>query len=227
MELAFEDLSFSFPGGAEVIRHCNLHLAHGETLALLGPSGCGKTTLLKLLLGLFKPTEGRILADGKPLDSSRTIGAILSECRLFPWMTLEENLCLVGQREQARAYLDRLGMLRWADYYPSAISVGMTQKIRLCRLALQPAELWLLDEPFNGLDLNSKQQAQAFLKEIKGDKTAILVTHNPQEATAFADRVIFWDRAQKRPEQEWINHSDTEELLNYMLQNALGMGMEE
>jgi len=223
MELTFDDLSFGYAPGPPIISHCDLRVAPGEVLALLGPSGCGKSTLLKLVLGLLRPNEGRILADGKPMDGSLRIAARLAECRLFPWMTLEENLCLCGPREQAREHLDQLGMGRWADYYPSALSVGMAQKIQLARLAMLPADLWLLDEPFNGLDLSSKAAAQEFLRRRKGGKSVILVTHNPQEATAFADRVIFWDREKKRPDQEWINHSDTDELLQYMLKNALGM----
>lgn len=221
MEIAINDLSFAY-SDRQVLSHCSLRIASGEVLALLGPSGCGKSTLLKLLQGLLTQEQGEILFDGAPAVDGREISTHLSESRLFPWMTLEENLSLVGKRTQAREYLEALDMSRWADYYPSALSVGMTQKILLARLALVPARLWLLDEPFNGLDLSSKALAQSFLRQHKGDRTVILVTHNLQEATTFADRVLLWNRETCRPEREWTPHTGDETSLREMLLETLG-----
>lgn len=223
MDITLKELTFHYEDRL-ILDHFNLHIPSGETVALLGPSGCGKSTLLKLLLGLNKPDGGEILFDGKPIAAGQhKIAAHLSECRLFPWMTLEKNLLSVGSKADVQQCLQELGMEEWADYYPSAISVGMTQKIHMARFSLLPAELWLLDEPFNGLDLNSKAIVQDFLRRRREGKTAIIVTHNLQEATAFADRVLLWDREKHRPDREWINDGSGEDLLRYMLQESLGM----
>lgn len=223
MDILIKDVSFDYSQEKKLIDNCNLHIKSGEVLALLGPSGCGKSTLLKLILGLLKPMKGEILINGTSDYDPSKIAAHLSEERLYPWMTLEENLCLVGTKEESKKCLEEIGLTEWADYYPTAISAGMKKKLYLGRMSMLEAEIWLLDEPFNGLDLNSKQSMQAFLRKKKDNKTVIVVTHNPQEAIDFADRVIFWDSNQKRPHQEWINHNDNKELLDYMLHNALGM----
>lgn len=223
MDVLIKDVSFYYSKEKELIQDCNLHIQSGEVLALLGPSGCGKSTLLKLILGIHEPIKGEILIDGESNYDRSLIAAHLSEERVYPWMTLEENLRLVGSKEESRNCLKEIGMIDWADYYPTAISAGMKKKLYMARISMLHAGIWLLDEPFNGLDLNSKQVVQEFLKKKKQGKTILMVTHNPQEATSFADRVIFWDKNKKRPEQEWVNHSDKNELLDYMLHNALGM----
>lgn len=223
MDVLIKDVSFYYSKEKELIQDCNLHIQSGEVLALLGPSGCGKSTLLKLILGIHEPIKGEILIDGESNYDRSLIAAHLSEERLYPWMTLEENLRLVGTKEESQKCLEEIGLIDWADYYPTAISAGMKKKLYMARISMLHAGIWLLDEPFNGLDLNSKQVVQDFLKKKKEGKTILMVTHNPQEATSFADRVIFWDKNKKRPEQEWVNHSDEKELLDYMLHNALGM----
>lgn len=223
MDVLVKDVSFCYSKEKPLIDQCNLHISSGEILALLGPSGCGKSTLLKLILGLLEPENGKILINGTTDYDKRKIAAHLAEEKLYPWMTLEENLCLVGTKEESKKCLENVGLSEWADYYPAAISVGMKKRVHLARLAMMDSQMWLLDEPFNGLDLSNKQNMQQFLMKKKENKTIIMVTHNPQEAVAFADRVIFWDSVKKRPEQEWINHNDNQELLNYMLHNSLGM----
>ena len=223
MDISIKEVSFSYSQEKELISDCDLHIKSGEVLALLGPSGCGKSTLLKLILGILKPVKGEILINGIADYDKNKIAAHLSEERLYPWMTLEENLRLIGTKEESTKCLEEVGLTEWADYYPTAISAGMKKKLYLARLSMLEAEMWLLDEPFNGLDLSSKQAIQEFLRKKKGNKTIIMVTHNPQEAIDFADRVIFWDKNKKRPYQEWINHNDNKELLDYMLHNALGM----
>lgn len=223
MDVLIKDVSFSYSQEKTLIDNCDLHIKSGEVLALLGPSGCGKSTLLKLILGLLSPQKGKILINGTTDYEKNIIAAHLSEERLYPWMTLEENLCLIGTKEESARCLEEVGLTEWADYYPTAISAGMKKKLYMARLSMLKAEMWLLDEPFNGLDLSSKQSIQEFLRKKKEEKTVLMVTHNPQEAIDFADRVIFWDSAKKRPYQEWINHDDNKELLEYMLHNALGM----
>lgn len=222
MDITIKDLTFYYENRL-ILERFNCNIKDGEVVALLGPSGCGKSTLLKLLLGIIAPTEGEILFDGKKALGQRKIASHLSECKLFPWMTLEKNLCVMGSKEEVHQCLKELEMEEWSDYYPSAISVGMTQKIHMARFAMMDAELWLLDEPFNGLDLKSKALVQDFLRKRRNNRTTIIVTHNIKEATAFADRVLLWNREKHCPDREWINNGSGEKLLEYMLQEALGM----
>ena len=217
MEIRFSNVYFQYEE-TPVVSDCSLEAASGERLALLGPSGCGKSTLLKLMLGLLQPQQGQVLLGGKPAGQGQAVSALLAESRLFPWMTLLENLCLVGEKAVARQYLEQLGMADWADSYPSAISVGMTQKIRIARMAMIPADLWLLDEPFNGLDLRSKETVQEFLRQTGAGKTMVLVTHNPAEAAAMSDRILTWDRQKRRPDRSWSG-SQQEEIRQFLLHN--------
>lgn len=216
MEIRFCDVSFQYED-APVVSGCSLRIASGEQVALLGPSGCGKSTLLKLMLGLVQPQQGQVLLDGKLAGQGQPVSALLAESKLFPWMTLLENLCLVGDKQQAWEYLDILGMRDWADAYPSAISVGMTQKIRIARMAMIPAQIWLLDEPFNGLDLRSKETVQAFLRQTGQGKTTVLVTHNLAEASAMAGRILTWERQKHRPDRSWTANQQ-EEIRQFLLQ---------
>lgn len=222
MNIILKDLTFYYEDRL-ILDHFNCNIKDGEIVALLGPSGCGKSTLLKLLLGLIEPTDGEILFNGEVPTTKHKIAAHLSECRLFPWMTLEKNLRTTGSKQEAWECLKELEMEEWADYYPSAISVGMTQKIHMARFSMLEAELWLLDEPFNGLDLKSKALVQDFLKRRRKNRTTIIVTHNLKEATNFADRVLLWNKEKHCPDREWINDGNSEKLLEYMLQEALGM----
>ena len=135
-------------------------------------------------------------------------------------MAVEENLRLVADDLSVKQCMEELEMTSWSSYYPSSISAGMTQKVKIARLSLLPAEVWLLDEPFNGLDLHSKEVVQMFLKKYQNGRTVILVTHNPKEAVSMSERIIFWDTQKMRPDAEWCSHDDIEQLVTYMLQET-------
>lgn len=222
MDITFKNVSFCY-NDQVIIKDFNYYIPSGKVIALLGPSGCGKSTLLKLLLGLLDLTKGEILFNGEKISPKFKIAAHISESKLFPWMTLEKNLRTVGSDKDVKHCLKELQMENWADYYPSAISVGMAQKIQMARFSLLPADLWLLDEPFNGLDAHSKEIVQRFLQTHRENKTTIIVTHNLQEATSFADRVLLWDQEKHCPYHEWENNGQDDSLLKYMLQESLGM----
>ena len=222
MDITFKNVSFCY-NDQVIIKDFNYYIPSGKVIALLGPSGCGKSTLLKLLLGLLDLTKGEILFNGEKLSPKFKIAAHISESKLFPWMTLEKNLRTVGSDKDVKHCLKELQMENWADYYPSAISVGLAQKIQMARFSLLPADLWLLDEPFNGLDAHSKEIVQRFLQTHRENKTTIIVTHNLQEATSFADRVLLWDQEKHCPYHEWENNGQDDSLLKYMLQESLGM----
>lgn len=131
MDVLIRDVSFNYSQEKKLIDNCNLHIKSGEVLALLGPSGCGKSTLLKLILGILKPIKGEISINGTLEYDRNKIATHLSEERLYPWMTLEENLRLVGTKEESKKCLEEIGLSEWADYYPAAISAGMKKSFIL------------------------------------------------------------------------------------------------
>lgn len=184
--LALDDISFT--------------VDRGEFIAIVGPSGCGKTTLLSILSGMLKPTEGTITIDGKAPDC-RNVGYMLQHDHLFDWQSIRSNV-LLGLKvrhmltDKAKDYADELlaryGLADFASSYPAQLSGGMRQKAALIRtLALSPGIL-LLDEPFSALDFQSRLSAADEVEEIirTEKKTAILVTHDISEAVAMADRVF-------------------------------------
>ncbi|MGI6187738.1 MAG: ABC transporter ATP-binding protein, partial [Brevibacillus sp.] len=148
------------------VKDINLRVAEGEFICLVGPSGCGKTTLLSLIAGLEKPTAGKILIDGRPVEgTSRQVGYMLQQDFLFNWRTIEENIFLgldiqgIRSRETEAYALHLLEEMELADVrkaYPAQLSGGMRQRVALVRtLACQP-DILLLDEPFSALDYQTK-----------------------------------------------------------------------
>ena len=189
----------------------SLAAAPGQVLGLLGPNGAGKSTLLSAVAGLTPVSAGRITLSGQVLDdadqgtfveaSGRPIGFVFQNYRLFPHLTVAENVAFSprarGQgkraaRSAADHWLDRLRLTDFAERKPSQLSGGQAQKVALARaLAGQPA-LLLLDEPLSALDAGTRLDVQAELKRHLTDFTGpcLLVTHDPLEALVLADQLI-------------------------------------
>lgn len=121
-------------------------------------------------------------------------------------------------------YLEQLNLTAFSDYYPHALSAGMQQKIQLARLAMQTSDIWLLDEPFNGLDIQSKEVVYDFLNVLKKGRTVVFVTHNIPEAVTFSDRIAIWDTKKRRPETILRNEGNVEETLRLLLLQSLKTG---
>ena len=184
-----------------VLDRVSLAVAPGGFVALLGPSGCGKSTLLRLVAGLEPPDQGAIEADGAAVegpDPSRLL--VFQDPTLFPWRTVRGNVSLglearrVG-RDRA-ALIDRalglVGLSGFADVYPHQLSGGMAQRAALARALVNAPRLILLDEPLGRLDALTRLAMQAEILRLWQETrfTALLVTHDVEEALVLAERVI-------------------------------------
>ncbi len=194
----------------QVLSDINLSIKEGEFLVILGQSGCGKTTLLRLIGGFLLPDSGSIFLDGQAVKkpSSQMIMVFQNFDQLFPWFTLEKNItyalkktgkenCASIRTKLACHYLEMTGLLEVKDHYPHTLSGGMKQRGALARaLALEP-RLLLMDEPFSSLDYLTRTQLQITLKELadKNHSTAVLVTHDIEEALFLATRIAVLNRS--------------------------------
>ena len=203
--LTFDAIRHSYHG-KETIKGVSLTAEPGEVLCLLGPSGSGKTTLLRIAAGIETQSHGRLLLNGQEIagpgvyvpPEKRGIGLMFQDFALFPHMTILDNvrfgLTALPKDEaiaEARLALERVGLSRYAENYPHALSGGEQQRVALARaLAPRPGVL-LMDEPFSGLDSRLKDTIRAdtlaILRETRA--TAIVVTHDAEEAMRMADRI--------------------------------------
>ena len=181
----------------------NMEIQDGEFLCVVGLSGCGKTTLLNILGGFFKHTEGEILLDGKPLSDAERMnrGVVFQEYALFPWRTALKNvefgLEMKGmspeEREKtAQKYIELVHLEKFAHLYPHNLSGGMKQRVAVARAYAYEPEFLLMDEPFGALDAQTRENLQEMTIEVwqKTKKTIFYVTHNLSEAVFLADRII-------------------------------------
>ena len=201
--LTLDDIVHRY-GSAVAVDHVTLEIAAGELVALLGPSGCGKTTLLRIIAGFIAQTSGRVVVGGKRIDelppNRRNIGIVFQNYALFPHMSVAENVgyglaargtdrAAAARRTAEMLELVQLGPL--ADRLTRQLSGGQQQRVALARaLAIEPRVL-LLDEPFSALDKSLRLDMQIEIKRIQraAGTTAIIVTHDQEEALGMADRV--------------------------------------
>ncbi|PKM80148.1 MAG: ABC transporter [Firmicutes bacterium HGW-Firmicutes-14] len=181
----------------------DLEVQDREFITIVGPSGCGKTTILKLISGVLKPTKGRILVEGIPLQNShrQLLGMVFQQPALLPWRTVLDNVLLPcevkGQdMHKARALAEELlglvGLNNFINRNPRELSYGMQQRVSICRALISDPRILLMDEPFAALDAITRFEISRLLLEIWSVKknTVLFVTHNIQEAVFLADRVV-------------------------------------
>jgi sulfonate transport system ATP-binding protein len=214
--LIIDQLSKTYAGGAAALSRLTLTVRTGEIVALVGGSGCGKTTLLRLIAGLDVPTEGRIMLDGQVItEPSPTVGVIFQEPRLFPWLSLEDNVGfgLSGlkpfEREALVANaLARVGLGDLGKRWPRELSGGQQQRAAIARALVTRPRLIIMDEPFSALDPTTRgslhQHLLALWSETK--PTMLIVTHDVDEAVALADRIIVMQPNPGRFYDELPNH---------------------
>jgi sulfonate transport system ATP-binding protein len=204
-ELRVENVSKQFRvNGSEllVLDSVDLSVAPGEFLTIVGASGCGKSTLLRLIAGLDTDFRGGVILDGKRVtEPSLERGLVFQEPRLFPWLTVAQNVALgllnggLSKPAKRREVLDHIalvGLSAFQDAYPHQLSGGMAQRVAIARGLVNRPGVLLLDEPFGALDALTRARLQDELQRIWAAEriTMLLVTHDVEEAVYLGDRVV-------------------------------------
>jgi NitT/TauT family transport system ATP-binding protein len=204
LEVSGISQAFRRPDGTQhrVLAECSFEIERGEFVSIVGPSGSGKTTLFNVIAGLAAPQSGSVTIGGALVDGpSRRVSYMLQKDLLMPWRTTLENVTLgleirgVPQREARRLgteLMERYGLAGNENAYPSMLSGGMRQRAALIRTLVLEPEIVLLDEPFSALDYQTRLMLEGDVRRIIGERgcTAILVTHDIDEAVSISDRVI-------------------------------------
>ena len=161
---------------------------------LLGKSGCGKTTFLKLIGGLLLPQSGVIE------HTAKKISFLFQENRLLPWLTVLDNLLLVSKdRAYCISLLNELGLWGVEHKMPSTLSGGMQHRVALAKALAYDGDIFLLDEPFTGIDPQTKQHILPFVQKKTAQKLCILVTHHVQEARCISSSVYTLEKSTLQP----------------------------
>ncbi len=184
--------AFQHDGGLNIVLdQIELSIESGQFLTIIGPSGCGKSTLLKIIAGLDTDYLGKVQIHDKLVEKPGIAqGFIFQEHRLFPWMTVEQNIAAdldLKDPNVKEKVQELIGIVRLTGYeraYPSEISGGMSQRVAIARALLREPDVLLLDEPFGALDAFTRQHLQDVLIDIWQKKkiTMILVTHDIDES---------------------------------------------
>lgn len=187
------------------VKELDFEIREGEFIAIMGPSGCGKTTTLRMLAGLEAPTSGEIRMNGRVMNDvlphERDTPLVWQSLALFPFLTAQQNVEFglkmrgvgkVERAERARQWLDKMGILQFADRDISTLSGGQKQRVALARSLVMEPQVLLLDEPLSALDAHLVIRMQAVLTDLQRELgiTFVYVTHSQSEAFAMADRVV-------------------------------------
>ncbi|HEY0466836.1 MAG TPA: ABC transporter ATP-binding protein [Polyangiaceae bacterium] len=206
--LNLKSLSFQYDSDARsVFQDLTLDLDLGEIVCIVGPSGCGKTTLLNLIAGFLKPQSGSIVQRWRGQGVPHRLGYIFQSDALLQWRTVGANIALAAELRGVRPKVVEAEILRQlADFrlepsilakYPSELSGGMRQRISLIQCLMADPELLLLDEPFSSLDFFTKLKLEGDIRQLvrHGERAALFVTHDIDEAIAIGDRVVVMGRS--------------------------------
>jgi NitT/TauT family transport system ATP-binding protein len=195
--VSIRGLDFAFTPGKPVFKKLSLELGGESPVAILGPSGCGKTTLLRLIAGLLKPESGEVC--------TAPVSMVFQEPRLLPWKTALENTALplaekAGKKEaeaKARHFLGLVSLEHKAASPPGELSGGERQRVNLARAFACPAEILLMDEPFQSLDIPLRVKLMDLSLSLLEDipRLAVIVTHDPREAVYMGKRILVLGRA--------------------------------
>lgn len=225
--------------GQTVIDHLQFHINTGEIACLLGPSGCGKTTTLRTIAGFQSISAGHIHLAGRTISNQhhcippeqRHLGMVFQDYALFPHLSIWENVCFglhkINRSERKRTaqyYLELVGLHEYAHRFPHEISGGQQQRVALARALAPQPDVILLDEPFSNLDVDLRRRLSLEVRNILQEQgaTALLVTHDQEEAFTFADKVGVMHKGQM---QQWDTpYTIYHEPANRFVANFIGLG---
>ncbi|OHX98730.1 ABC transporter ATP-binding protein [Brucella abortus] len=204
IELKDVQISFRLADGGrfDAVAESNLAVAENEFVAIVGPTGCGKSTLLNAVAGLLTPASGTVEISGQRLQGlNRKAGYLFQQDALMPWKTVLENVAIgleiagtpkAKAREQAREWLNKVGLGTFGDRYTHMLSGGQRKRVGLAQVLIRNPKYLLMDEPFGPLDAQTRVIMGDLLLDLwSQDKKAVMfVTHDLEEAIALADRVV-------------------------------------
>lgn len=198
LDITIHDKSY---GARRVLHNLQLQLRQGEIVSLIGASGCGKSSLLSIVAGLDADFRGSLRLDGQPLSGVHgDIGLIFQEPRLFPWLTVAQNIAFgLGQKGQqdpkVAQLLDEVGLHGLANSLPKQLSGGQAQRAAIARGLFGQPRILLLDEPFSAVDAFTRMKLQDLLADVaaRHGLTVLLVTHDIDEALYLSDRIVMLD----------------------------------
>ena len=208
-KLIAKDLEMVFDG-KQTLNKVSFDVQDGEFLSILGPSGCGKTTILRILIGLLKPTAGSVIKDGVDITqlppAARGMGIVFQNYALFENMTVlqnveyalkirKENKSAAARkqvRERALEVIAQMGLSEHVDKLPTMLSGGQQQRVAIARTMVLNPDIILFDEPMSALDVETRLSLRAELKRIQKEfgTTMIYITHDQEEAFAMSDRIM-------------------------------------
>jgi len=185
-----------------VLQNVHLHVQQGEIVTLVGASGCGKSTLLRVIAGLDTAHDGEVLLQGQRLQGpTRGIRFIFQEPRLFPWLTVAQNIAFdlsdnnQQKNQRVTELLREVGLEGLGNALPKQLSGGQAQRVAIARGLFTQPELLLLDEPFSAVDAFTRMKLQDLLLQLAHTHgvTVLMVTHDIDEAVHLSDRVLVMD----------------------------------
>ncbi len=187
-----------------VLNNINFGIKEKEFLVVVGPTGCGKTTLVKLLIGLLKPTEGTIYINGKNASQyavQENLSIVFQEDSLLPWRSVADNIRLPMEvkrfdkkrmAQRCDEMLDLLDLQKYRSFMPQQMSKGMRQRVAIARAYSTSPSIMVMDEPFGHFDAKSREHIERMIIDVwrKTEATILFVTHNIEEAVFLGSRII-------------------------------------
>ncbi|MDD2897855.1 MAG: ABC transporter ATP-binding protein [Desulfuromonadaceae bacterium] len=196
----------SVKGAVQALNQVSFEVRRREFISIIGPSGCGKSTLIRILAGLEEHSSGNILLDGHEVSGpGPERGMVFQGYTLFPWLTVLKNVMfgmevsggssgLTGNTiaQEARDWIEMVGLTAFTDSYPHELSGGMKQRVAIARALANRPRILLMDEPFGALDAQTRAKMQSYLLQIwkNVDVTIIFITHDLDEAIYLSDRIV-------------------------------------